>query len=245
MSYIGTTEIGKMFLGSVEIDKAYLGNDLVFSNDGATPVNPGDISNYVQDGLVLHLDGIDKGATSNRWSSLVGSTYFTLTSHSTSESNAVLMDGSGALSATNPVKTTMTAGTIEVCCNVFSTGSCAIYYGPSNSLAFVIGGAGYTFGMASSSNQWNVTKASLFTASANNDRFVFNGVATGTKASNSWTANGSNVYTIGGRASGTNRYYANARIYSIRIYSRKLTEAEMLNNQKVDNARFNLGLNVQ
>ena len=31
MSYIGTTEIGKMFLGDVEIDKAYLGSDLVFS----------------------------------------------------------------------------------------------------------------------------------------------------------------------------------------------------------------------
>lgn len=38
MSYIGTTEIGKMFLGSVEIDKAYLGNDLVFSGTPAVPV---------------------------------------------------------------------------------------------------------------------------------------------------------------------------------------------------------------
>lgn len=33
MSYIGTTEIGKMFLGDVEIDKAYLGNELVFSSE--------------------------------------------------------------------------------------------------------------------------------------------------------------------------------------------------------------------
>lgn len=37
MSYIGTTEIGKMFLGSVEIDKAYLGNDLVFSSEPEKP----------------------------------------------------------------------------------------------------------------------------------------------------------------------------------------------------------------
>lgn len=37
MSYIGTTEIGKMFLGSVEIDKAYLGNDLVFSSAPPAP----------------------------------------------------------------------------------------------------------------------------------------------------------------------------------------------------------------
>ena len=38
MSYIGTTEIGKMFLGSVEIDKAYLGDDLVFSGTPHVPV---------------------------------------------------------------------------------------------------------------------------------------------------------------------------------------------------------------
>jgi len=33
MSYIGTTELGKMLLGDVEIDKAYLGDDLVFSSE--------------------------------------------------------------------------------------------------------------------------------------------------------------------------------------------------------------------
>lgn len=38
MSYIGTTEIGKMFLGDVEIDKAYLGNDLVFSSVEEQPI---------------------------------------------------------------------------------------------------------------------------------------------------------------------------------------------------------------
>ena len=57
-----------------------------------------------------------------------------------------------------------------------------------------------------------------------------------------WTAVSST--TIGGRAGSASHYYANAKIYSIRIYSKKLTEAEMLNNQKVDNARFNLGLNI-
>lgn len=50
MSYIGTTEIGKIFLGSVEIDKAYLGDDLVFSSGPYIPtqytlsVNPSSYS---------------------------------------------------------------------------------------------------------------------------------------------------------------------------------------------------------
>jgi hypothetical protein len=51
MSYIGTTEIGKMFLGSVEIDKAYLGDDLVFSSaSGPAPIAP-EFYNY------LYFDG--------------------------------------------------------------------------------------------------------------------------------------------------------------------------------------------
>ena len=37
MSYIGTTEIGKIFLGDVEIEKAYLGNTLVFSGEPELP----------------------------------------------------------------------------------------------------------------------------------------------------------------------------------------------------------------
>lgn len=45
MSYIGTTEIGKMFLGTVEIDKAYLGDDLVFGGDASLPYT---VVNYVQ-----------------------------------------------------------------------------------------------------------------------------------------------------------------------------------------------------
>lgn len=35
MSYLGTTKIGKMFLGAVEIAKAYLGDDLVFQKGGS------------------------------------------------------------------------------------------------------------------------------------------------------------------------------------------------------------------
>ena len=39
MSYIGTTEIGKMFLGDIEIEKAYLGSTLVYeSGSGPTPI---------------------------------------------------------------------------------------------------------------------------------------------------------------------------------------------------------------
>ena len=58
MSYIGTTEIGKMFLGDVEIDKAYLGNDLVFSSDVAP--DPLQFITYIEtDGVAYINTGIN------------------------------------------------------------------------------------------------------------------------------------------------------------------------------------------
>lgn len=221
---------------------------VTFSAEGASPVTltvnqAAAALSYITDGLILHLDGIDKGGTAGRWSSLVGSCYYTLTSHSIEETKAILMDGAGYITATNPVAGAYASGTIEVCAEFLGTGSAAVMYGPTASLGFVIGASGYSFGITSSSNlnQWNVTKQNLFTISMNADRCCFNGVVGGTKVNNSWSGN--STHSIGGR-NATNKYYAKIRIYSIRKYNRILTEEEMLNNQRVDNARFNLGLTI-
>lgn len=58
MSYIGTTEIGKMFLGDVEIGKAYLGNNLVFSGESSPPYT---IVNYIQTDGTAYIDTGIKG----------------------------------------------------------------------------------------------------------------------------------------------------------------------------------------
>ena len=217
----------------------------MIASGGSTPPtpDPGDLSRYVQDGLVLHLDGINKGGTSGRWSSLVGSEYYTLTNHSVEETNALRMDGSGVISSTNTATVNYSSGTIEVCAEYLGTGAAVVMYAVSNGLAFIIGGSGYCFGIGSSNNQWNLTKESIFTVSLNSSRCVLNGSTTGTLIGSSWTSNIS-TNEIGGRSPYANPYYANIRIYSIRKYNRILTEAEMLQNQAVDNARFNLGLNI-
>ena len=241
MSYLGTDKIGKMFLGDTEIAKAYLGTDLVFAKGGGpTPPAP---SGYVTDGLVAHFDGIDKGNTSGRWESLVGSAYYTLNTHSTVETNAVVMDGAGVITGTNRVSIGGKAGTIEVCAeNLAAPGSAIVLNGSaSGQICFIIGAAGYGFCINGGSNQWNVTKVDLFTCSLNKDRCMLNGTVTGTIATNNWSSYSD---TIGGRASGSNRYYANIRIYSIRMYNRLLTEAEMLQNQREDNTRFNLAMTI-
>lgn len=223
---------------------ALLRRRAMIASGGGEPPTPGDLSNYVQDGLVLHLDGINKGGTSGRWSSLVGSEYYTLTSHSTSETNAILMDGSGEITSTNTVSVDSASGTVEVCAQYLGTGSSVIIYGLDGKLCFCIGSTGYAFGNGSTNNLWQVTKQELFTCSMNSSRCVLNGSVTGTKGNVSWNST-LNYNCIGGRAAYANHYYSNVRIYSIRKYNRILTEAEMKQNQQVDNARFNLGLNIQ
>lgn len=232
-----------MSFGSTKIGGAKYGNTLVFSPGGGTPPtpDPGDISNYVQDGLVAHFDGIDTGTTSGRWASLVGSSYVTLNSHAVAGDNNVSFDGAAGLAVTNPVSINYSAGTIEMVAENSTSGNAAIYYGRTNKLSFIVAGSGYSFGVGSSNNQWNIDKVAKFVASANAARFMLNGEIGGTLASNSWSDKSSTM--MGATPSGT-RYWFTGKIYAIRIYNRQLTEAEMLTNQIVDNTRFNLGLNI-
>ena len=53
-------------------------------------------------------------------------------------------------------------------------------------------------------------------------------------------------YRIGSAAGGgASKHPFNGHIYSIRFYNRKLTQAEQLHNQQVDNLRFNLELTLE
>ena len=57
MSYIGTTQLGKMFFGTTEISKAYLGNNLVYQS-GSSPTPPAPTINYLTFGSPTIVDGI-------------------------------------------------------------------------------------------------------------------------------------------------------------------------------------------
>ena len=215
-----------------------------------TPVDPGDISNYVQDGLVLHLDGIDKGEDSSRWTSLVGAEYYTLNTHSTNETNAVVMDGSGLIQSTNTVNVDYTSGTIEISAEIITepSSSIVIMYGVNNKLGMCfLPEEGYVFGIGANANnnKWTITPQTTFICSMNSLRCVLNGVSGGTLGTISFTAqNGIAYNSIGGRNGFSTPRYSNIRIYSIRKYNRQLSETEILKNQRTDNARFNLGLNI-
>lgn len=201
---------------------------------------------YVSNGLVMHLDGIDKGGVTGQWTSLVGAAYATFNEHSTLESNAVVMDGAGVIPVTDMPDVAYDAGTIEVVCQFLAykadqaiiSGrvgeicmmrlwgdyfSCAIQGGTDAFIIFTNGGT---------------LSANPCTVSVKKGAGYMNGVLSTATYNQAFTCNS---YNIGGRGAGS---YANVRIFSIRIYDRLLSEAEILANQRVDNERFNLGLTI-
>lgn len=87
MSYIGNTEVGKMFLGNDEIAKGYLGDELVFDNSGGSSGQSYDSeieylessgTQYIDTGIVASTDfaceiKAEFTANGNSWDTLLGS----------------------------------------------------------------------------------------------------------------------------------------------------------------------------
>ena len=250
MSYIGTTEIGGMFLGYTEIEKAYLGSTLVYEKAGEIPGSL--LTDYVQNGLWLHLDGKSKGGTTT-WVDKVSGYTFSKNSGVTFNKDHIYFNGvNGYLSlykagwSSQPARN---AGIIEVVYDNENLGTAAstIIIFPTNSkiCGYINASREFVYNADNATGRaeyppiLTTAKASV---SVSKDRAFENGVelswGSTKRMLNDVTAN----YSYIGRSK--SGYYFKGKIYSIRIYSRKLTQAEVLQNLSVDNLRFNLGLTL-
>ena len=216
------------------------------------PSEPEEDMGYVQDGLVFHLDGINKGSNPTRWESLVGDYYFTFNEHATLESNAVLMDGNGYLSGAangDPngyLNVSASDGTIEACVQYLGGSNSGFIFANKfpQTLWLIVSPGGITYrgvGTGTDGSQ-NIIKfpnltdliPNPFTVSLEKGAALLNGLLAIGTASDGWNNQ---------RFSISNDYYNKSfRLFSLRVYNRQLTYAEMLANQAVDNERFNLGL---
>lgn len=194
---------------------------------------------YIKDGLVFWLDGIDRGGEDDKWVDLVGGVAFT--------PNSNVMWGEdyvqGVLRASEAVGFPVRESTIEYAATnitnwpvgqhllVFNSGTTdGICIGPTQSMLILTHSSANSiiyrdnsFGMAGG-----------HCASGNCERMLHN-LITNDKPStgNQWNLRGPVAYVNYGNL-------AIARIHSIRIYNRLLTEEEMRHNQEVDKRRFNL-----
>ena len=208
------------------------------------------ISEYVQNGLIFHLDGIDKGQGSD-WTDLIGGIQFSANGGATSTSNSWHFNGANSsyLSSINGAWNSIGGSqdfTVEVCysrdrsnTNVF-----LFRFGQDNySPIYYFNGQYITW--LQNENVYNVSflpNYSKYTVSLNNDQgYVNKTILQKSSTTDYWDKQ--NQIILGGGVGGSaanNPLYGN--LYSIRIYNRKLSRAEQLQNMEVDNQRFNLEL---
>lgn len=201
----------------------------------------GNLDQYVQDGLVLHLDGIKKGNVADAWVDLIGGKVFSKAGNPVFADNHVLFDGASRLGCNNFTAPATNSSTIEV---VFdSQDTQGIIFVPTSGAKRIAAGffsSGFIWTIYSSSKRYPaISKGSV---SINNDRCLYNGVVQTNNGTSYLGSTESSYNYIGCRYNSSNYHtYFTGKIYSIRIYNRKLTEAEQLQNLNVDRGRFGIG----
>lgn len=203
---------------------------------------------YMKNGLVLWLDGIEKGPMSDRWQNLMGNSYYPFNEATSIENNAVLFDGTDGLQETGDITyVDGTVGTIEICGQFTQSQNDALIFtsGDADGIAAFKANGKLTyksiapFPNSLTFDNVNTIVLSPFTASLRSTGGFLNGVASTGTAGDGWSADSKRICGKSGF-----QFNAKMRIYSIRVYNRLLSDAEILANQRIDNNRFLLGLNI-
>lgn len=224
------------------------GMDLVFItyNDVCITYNdvaigyPVETLNYVQDGLVLWLDGIDKGEENNAWVDKINGHSF-INNGAIFNPDHIYLDGASFLQNSSFDGISAGVGTIEVVCEFENFASTSVLFmGKSGCLSLGVYQQRYCWSAGVSYATYGGGSAAAGSISISGARALRNGLALTASSADNWT--GPNPYNwIGRRNSGS---YFKGKVYCIRIYNRQLTMDEVMANLSIDNARFNLGLTV-
>lgn len=252
----GTTKSGSLSISSDEVSRSVSLNASKAAEEGGDepPIVEDD---YISDGLVLNLDGSDRGGTSGHWVDKVEGYDFTLGSGATEQSNGVQFDAANEWGTCNDATLlsllpSYTEGTIEVVFTSLSGFSNTLRTLVKPSEAGKIGaaiatqGTKFCYGVDSSSSELArtlvsaVSDPSLHIISANAARLVQNQtVSTAAVTTANVLPNRLSALAVGGAAvAGSSDTWAMAVIHSVRIYDRQLSESEMLHNQALDLAKY-------
>lgn len=202
---------------------------------------------YIRDGLVLWMDGIDKGSTAGAWTDRVAGHVFTSVNGFTNGTNYVGLNAASSQYLRNAsfVSPATLSGTIEVVITDYDAKS-LIFMPKSNvELAFGITTAGDKIICSTRGNTKtiNITFGAKVFSICNEALAIVDGKVATFSSGDAWGSADSN-YNYIGRRNSSNNYQATAKIHAIRIYNRFLTQKEILHNQRIDNKRYNLGLSI-
>lgn len=203
----------------------------------------GELSDYVQSGLVHHLDGIEKGSTANKWTDLVGNiVYETYQGSPIFNSDNVEFNGNSRMAAvyTAPM---YNAGTIEAVFDKTVPDIFGVIFASATTaqrLGMAIGSAGNLI-WVSNGNHPSYAANLRSSTSVSADGCWVNGAQQMSDGTASFSHNANAYSSIGGRYYNSASGFFTGRIYSIRIYNRRLSVAEILQNLSVDRKRFGIG----
>lgn len=211
---------------------------------------------YISNGLILNLDGTDRGGTSGHWIDKVDGYDFTLVGGATEQTNGVQFDATTEYGSCNNADLmnaipAYTSGTIEVCFTPLSgfNGAIRTLVKPSeNGKIGAAANSGSKFYHGVDEDRVEIARSlvstisdtSLQVISACASRLMQNrAVSTASLELGKISANRLSAFMIGaGLPTGSGDTTAMAVIHSVRIYSRQLTESEMLHNQAIDLAKY-------
>lgn len=214
---------------------------------------------YISNGLILNLDGTDRGGTSGHWIDKVEGYDFELVGNPTEQNNGVEFDnGTKYGSCTNAnllgAIPEYSVGTIEICFttlsgfNVANTVRTLVKPSETGQMGAVVASSGtkFCYGADESSAVLarnlisTVSDESLQIVSASAAQLMQNGVlSTASAVSASIKNNRMSAFMIGcGIVGGSSTTWAMAVIHSVRVYNRQLSESEMSHNQALDLAKY-------
>lgn len=205
---------------------------------------------YVTDGIILWLDGINKGGTDGNWTDLVNGHVFT------NRGCTVLSDGfsfdgvdDDMMNSTFNTVTTPMDNTIEVVVSaVDATGVHAIFCagapaGNKNTKRFYVAITTQLVCLATTSSYPTIstpTPAAVHSiVSCPDGGLYINGVAATPAANGYYNFQGASNRIGSGYYPTTVRHRFKGTIHAIRIYNRSLTAEEVAHNYALDLQRFN------
>lgn len=224
----------KVFKGNTEILKIFRGMNLEWEK--VIPIPSADA--YVQDGLVFQLDGIDKGNVEGAWVDRKAGRQFTLNNCIVNSDN-IQFNGTDSSAVYNQLLDFGTTTTIEVVYTSEKNANTIISSGDKVQLIALMSTSGYKYRFFSGNQVTGQTfpdPTAIHTLSIpTSGRPILDQIAQPKTHKDIYTVSDTTHTYVGGNPS-----YSKGKIYSIRIYNRNLTSAEMMKNQMIDIERFNI-----
>lgn len=250
----------KVYMGGNEVAGAYdaTTDTITINNVVGNVVIVAEAMTYVQDGLAFHLDCKNRGGQSGHWIDRIGNVDFTLGSGVTEADAGVEFDGTanakgvGNTSGLN-ITSLNDGGTIEAAFIADALTAPILSNTVEGGIGLELAYASHAGNIArdrfasASATDWSKVFAAIIDIDAayqcismNYDRAIVNGVKANTRY-NSWTAiDNTTTFAIGYCTYNGNARYLNGKIFGIRVYNRKLSESEQMQNYMIDQKRYNI-----